>query len=199
MMNLFANIFFIAGMHLAVAMTPGPNTLAICCVASAGSRRDGLSAAAGVVTATGLWVGIALLGAGAVIARNGQLFTGLRVLAALYLLWIGLRMLAAPQVRRAVPTGGRPFAVGLLTALANPLAIAFWMGTFLSAIPATAPVHVYAGIFALIILQSTIWYSLLAILFSSALRGRPFGASRLLRYVAAGAMIVIGVSALGPR
>lgn len=197
-MDAFNNILTISGLHLAMAMMPGPNTFAICCVASAGSRRDGLSVAAGVITATGLWAGIALLGAGAVIAWNHQLFLGLRAVASLYLVWIGLRILVAPATLRRVLSGGQPFLLGLLTALANPFAIAFWLGTFLAAIPETAPDHHYARIFALIILQSLIWYSSLAILFSSALRGQSFHAAPVLRYVAAAAMIVIGLNALAP-
>ena len=160
-MDFLSSIFVVSGLHLAVAMTPGPSTFAICCAASTGSRRDGLSAAAGVVTATGLWFGIALFGAGTVIAWSNQLFL-------------------------------------LVTALANPFAIAFWLGTFLTALPATAPDHLYARIFGLIILQSLIWYSSLAILFSTAMRGRTFGTTRLLRGITAGAMIAAGLNALIP-
>ena len=94
--------------------------------------------------------------------------------------------------------GERPFLVGLVTALANPFAIAFWLGTFLTALPATAPDHLYARIFGLIILQSLIWYSSLAILFSTAMRGRTFGTTRLLRGITAGAMIAAGLNALIP-
>lgn len=197
-MDFLANVLFVSGLHLATAMTPGPNTLAICCTASAGSRRDGLSVAAGVVAATALWVSVALLGIGMVIARNDQLFAVLRFASAAYLIWIGLRMLAAPAIGQALMNHGQPFLVGLLTALANPLAIAFWLGTFLAAIPADAPDHVYAEIFLLIIFQSVIWYSFLAIMFSSIMRGRTFGATRILRYVVAVAMIVIGLSVLYP-
>lgn len=197
-MDPLANIFTILGLHLAVAMTPGPNTLAICSVASAGSRRDGLSVVVGVVVATGLLAGIAILGAGALIAWNRHLFLGLRVVGALYLIWIGLRMLFAPSVPQASIVKGQPFLVGLLTALTNPFSIAFWFGTFLAAVPASAPDHFYARIFGLIILQSLVWYSSLAILFSTAMRGRTLGTTRLLRYVTAGALILIGLSAIFP-
>ena len=197
-MDPFANIFTIVGLHLAVAMTPGPNTLAICSVASTGSQRDGLSVAVGVVVATGLLAGIAILGAGAVIACNHHLFLGLRVVGALYLIWIGLRILTAPAISKASIIKGQPFLVGLLTALTNPFAIAFWFGTFLAAVPASAPDHFYARIFGLIILQSLIWYSSLAILFSTAMRGRTLGTARLMRYVTAGALILIGTSAMVP-
>lgn len=197
-MDISSSMIIVSGLHLAMAMTPGPNVLAICSVASAGSRRDGLSVAAGVVAATGLWAGIALLGAGAVIAWNHQLFLGLRVMASLYLIWLGLRMLIAPSVQHGTITRGQPFLIGLLTALANPFAIAFWLGTFLAAIPASAPDHLYARIFGLIILQSLVWYSSLAILFSTAMRGRTLGTARLLRYVTAGALILIGLSGIVP-
>ena len=141
---------------------------------------------------------LALLGADAAADRNGHVFLALRVLAALYLIWLGLRMLTACPLRRDVMAGRQPFLLGLLTALANPIAIAFWLGTFLAAIPAAAPGYLYAEIFILIIGQSVIWYSFLAILFSSAMRGRSFAAGRLSRYVAAAAMIAVGLGALAP-
>ena len=144
----------------------------------------------------GLQVGLHILGAGAVIAWNHHLFLGLRVVGALYLIWIGLRILTAPAIPKASIIKGQPFLVGLLTALTNPFAIAFWFGTFLAAVPASAPDHFYARIFGLIILQSLIWYSSLAILFSTAMRGRTLGTARLMRYVTAGALILIGTSAM---
>lgn len=197
-MDILANLLVICGLHLGIAMTPGPNTLAICCVASAGTRRDGLWVAAGVVAATGLWVGLALLSVGAALAQDSALVTGLRIAAAVYLMGSGLRMLASSPARKAAPVGGQPFLMGLLTALANPLALAFWLGTFLAAIPAPAPRYFYAEIFTLIILQSVLWYFFLAIVFSSAMRGRTFATARITRQLAAGAVIAVGVAALWP-
>lgn len=198
MMDMVSTLAVVSGLHLTMAISPGPNTLAICCAASAGTRRDGLSVAAGVIAATGLWVGIALLGADAVADRNGQVFPVLRTLAGLYLIWIGVRMLGAGSAGGGVMAGRRPFLLGLLTALANPFSIAFWLGTFLAALPAAAPDRLYAEVFILIIGQSVIWYCLLAVLFSSAMRGRGLAAARLMRYVAAGVSIAIGVGALVP-
>lgn len=195
-MEFFSTIALVSGMHIVLAMTPGPNTFAICCLASTGSRQAGLSAAAGVVAATGLWVGIALFGAGMAIVQDNLIFLILRYLTAAYLIWIGLRMLILPAAWRSVSGQGQPFCVGFLTGLTNPFAITFWLGAFLGVIPATAPSHVYAEIFCVIILQTMAWYFFLAILFSSAMRGQTFGAARSLRYVAALAMIVIGLNSL---
>lgn len=195
-MDAFSYIPFISGLHLAVAVTPGPSTLAICCVASAGSRFEGLSVAAGVVTATALWVSAALMGTGAMIASHTQIVAVFRSAAAVYLLWTGFRMLAVPAVSRPAARPGQPFLMGLLTSLGNPLSIAFWLGAFLAAVPEDASNTVYVAIFSVIILQSVVWYFLLAMLFSSGLRiGFP-GAARIARFVAAGVMIAVGLNIL---
>lgn len=196
--DLAASILVILGLHLAMAMTPGPNTLTICSVAGAGSRQDGLSVVAGLVGATGLWVGAALFGMMSLTTRHDEIYVAFQSSAAVLLIWTGVRMMAVSP-RPSIRTGPRrPFIAGLLTGLANPLAIAFWTGTFLTAIPRTAPHSVYPLIFILIIVQTTLWYSLLAILSSTAMRGRTFAATRLLRVVAAGTMIVVGLDALLP-
>ncbi len=195
-MSYFGDILFICGLHLAIAVSPGPSTVAICCSASMVTRRAGLSVAAGIVTATGLWAGAALLGAGAVIAYHEHLLMILRLSSGIYLTGIGLRMLVMPPAWNSPRACGQPFLLGLLTALSNPVALAFWLGTFLTVIPATATNRFYAAIFALIILQSTVWYFLLAVLSSSVLPGRIFGAARSLRQIGAGTMILIGLNAL---
>ena len=195
-MLYFGDTIYICGLHLAIAVSPGPNTVAICCSASMVSRRAGLSVAAGVVTATGLWAGMALLGAGAAVARHEHLLVILRISSGVYLTGIGLRMLVTPPAWNSPRACGQPFLLGLLTALSNPVALAFWLGTFLTAMPPTATDRFYATIFALIILQSTAWYFLLAVLSSSTLPGRVFGAARSLRQIGAGTMILIGLNAL---
>lgn len=192
----FSDILFIAGLHLAVAISPGPNTFAICATASSGSRRQGLCVAAGVVAGTGLWIAVAMLGVGAILSRHDGVLDVLRGAAALYLMGFGLRMLASPPAGFMGTRQGPSFALGLLTALTNPLAMAFWLGAFLAAIPADAPSPVYLGIFLVIMFQSAVWYSFLAVLFSSTLRGQGFPAARVLRFIAGAAMILVGLNVL---
>ena len=164
-MGPFNDVLLIAGLHLSVAISPGPNTFAICAAASGGSRRQGLFVAAGVVAGTGLWIAIAMLGLGAILPRHDAALAVLRGAAALFLMGIGLRMLVLAPAGPAGARQGTPFALGLLTAVTNPLAMAFWLGAFLAALPPDAPRPVYLGIFAVIIFQSAIWYSFLAVLF----------------------------------
>lgn len=196
--NMGNDILAILALHLAAAITPGPNTLAVCCAASIGKRRDALAVAAGIALATGLWVAIALLGAGAVIAWNPRLLLGMRAFGAAYLVWVGVGFLLPRAVRSIGPAGGHPLLVGLLTGLTNPFSVAFWLGSFLAAIPETAPNHLYVRIFGLIVLQSAVWYSSLALLFSTILRGRNIAEMPLLRHVAGAVMITIGLNALIP-
>ena len=142
-MDLLPSLIALAGMHLLMAMVPGPNTVVVSHFSAAQSRRHGLAATAGVVLASLLWVGLSLAGIGLLLQEAGTLYRLLRLLGALYLLYIGLRLLRGAWRRPTTSTapapapapapaqalgwlGNRPFTAGLLTTLSNPKSAVFW-------------------------------------------------------------------------
>jgi len=192
----------IAAMHLLMAMLPGPNTVVVSWLSATSSRSDGLRAVAGVVVASLIWVVLSLWGFGLLLLDTGWLYRVLRLLGAAYLAYIGLRMLRAgwrasdldPLASQPKLGGRRPFMAGVLTTLSNPKSAVFWTSAFLVAVPPHAPVWVYAGIVAIIAVQSTLWYGTVAFLFSSGfIRQRYLRLSRWLDLVTGTVMVFLGL------
>ena len=82
------------------AASPGPTFMIVSNASIAGSRRLGLLAVCGVLLATLTWALLAAIGLGVVIARLPALYTALQVAGALYLVWLGVKMLVTALRQR---------------------------------------------------------------------------------------------------
>ncbi len=184
-MDLLPSLLALAGMHLLMAMIPGPNTVVVSHFSAAQSRRHGLAATVGVVLASLLWVGLSLAGIGLLLQEAGTFYRLLRLLGALYLLYIGLRLLRGAWRRPATSTApapaqalgwldNRPFTAGLLTTLSNPKSAVFWTSVFAVALPAQPPGWFYGAVLGVIAMQSALWYGLVALLLSTGLARRSY-------------------------
>ncbi|SJZ37328.1 Threonine/homoserine/homoserine lactone efflux protein [Enhydrobacter aerosaccus] len=201
-MEFVPNLLTLAGMHILVAMLPGPNTVVVGWLSATRSRYDGLRAVAGIVLATLIWVVLALWGVGAVLVEAGWLYRSLRLLGAIYLIYVGVRMLRAGWQRKSeTPTieqprfsSRRPFVTGLFTTLSNPKSAVFWTSAFLVAVPSHAPTWFYVAVIAVIAVQSVLWYGGLALFFSTGFaRLQYVRLARRLDVLAGGIMILLGL------
>jgi threonine efflux protein len=200
-MEFIPSLMALAGMHLLMAMLPGPNTVVVSWLSATRSRRDGVLAAAGVVLASLIWVAFALWGVGALLLEAGWLYRALRLLGAAYLIYIGLRMwhagLRTSAATAANPprfAGRSPFATGLVTTLSNPKSAVFWTSAFLVAVPPHAPAWVYGAILAIIAVQSFLWYGGVALFFSTGFAQQQYlRLARRLDLLTGGVMIALGV------
>lgn len=202
-MEFLPSLLTLAGMHLLAAMLPGPNTVVVSWLSATASRRDGLGAMAGVVTASLVWVVLSLWGFGAVLLEAGWLYRVLRLLGAAYLVYVGVRMLRAGWQRRTLVgseaerpplAGRRPFMAGLMTTLSNPKSAVFWTSAFLVAVPPHAPAWLYLAIVAVIGVQATLWYGAVALLLSTGVaRANYLRLARYLDGLAGGVMVFLGV------
>ena len=189
----------LSGMHLLMAMLPGPNTVVVSWLSATRSRGEGLKAVAGVALASLIWVGFALWGVGALLLEAGWLYRLLRIAGACYLVWVGLRMLraglAGGHAAGAPKVGARgPFLTGLTTTLSNPKSAVFWTSAFLVAVPPHAPGWVYGAILAIVGVQSALWYGAIAVFFSTGLARRAYlRMARALDLLAGGVMVALGL------
>lgn len=120
---------------IALALVPGPNvTLVI-----ANGLRHGLSAAAlniaGAQLGLALIVSVVALGLSALMAAAGIWFEWIRWIGAVYLIWLGLRLVLAPvrgdeAGHRTRMPGGGFFWQGLVVVLSNPKVLLFY-GAFI--------------------------------------------------------------------
>lgn len=201
-MEFLPSLLTLAGLHLLMAMLPGPNTVVVSWLATTASRGDGLRATAGIVTASLVWVVLSLFGVGALLLEAGMLYATLRLLGAAYLIHVGVRMLRAGwrapeagegQARPAL-AGRHPFLAGLLTTLSNPKSAVFWTSAFLVAVPPHAPVWLYAAIVGVIAVQSALWYGAVALLLSTGVARRSYlRLARWLDLIAGGVMVALGL------
>src|SRR5215217_7170459 len=93
-----------------IAIVPGPTVTVIIANSLAHGTRAGLLNVAGTQLGLGLMMAILIVGLSSVIAAMSWLFDGLRIAGALYLIYIGYRLLRAPdgmaERKTQAPRGG---------------------------------------------------------------------------------------------
>jgi threonine/homoserine/homoserine lactone efflux protein len=119
-----------------VVLLPGPDTLVVVRNLMRGGRRVAARTVLGVLSGLTVWVVTAVLGLSAVLRASHDAYIGLRIVGAVYLVYLGVRSLrshagaeqaTASPPRRILGTG---YTAGLLTDLLNPKVGVFFV-TFL--------------------------------------------------------------------
>jgi threonine efflux protein len=163
----------IALIHLMAAISPGPSF--VMSVRTAAS--DGFPAALGLAVGLGLgaviWALAALLGLHLLFELAPTLLTVFKVAGAVFLLWIAIQTWrhAREPLPTAVPgTAGRGpaagFRLGLLTQLANPKPAVFFGAVFVGLVPPGTSHAALAALLAVLFLDETLWYAIVARVFS---------------------------------
>jgi threonine/homoserine/homoserine lactone efflux protein len=116
-----------------IAVIPGPTVTVIVANSLAHGTRAGLLNVAGTQLGLGLMMVILIVGLSSVIAAMSWLFDWLRIAGAVYLVYIGYRLLRSPDAianaKAPTPRGGF-FLQGFLVMMSNPKAL-FWFGAFI--------------------------------------------------------------------
>ncbi|WP_179995113.1 leucine efflux protein LeuE [Acinetobacter sp. YH16053] len=137
---------FIIGTTL-IVLLPGPNSLYVMSVASRFGIRTGYAAAFGVFTGDLILIVCTILGAASLLHAFPWLFTLLKVVGALYLGYLGIKLLIAayktwfPQTRTShanlstTATSNttervHPYRTALMISVINPKAILFYLSFF---------------------------------------------------------------------
>jgi threonine/homoserine/homoserine lactone efflux protein len=124
-----AHLAAFLGVSLVVIVTPGQDTALTIRNTLSGGRRGGVVTAAGVASGQVTWALAASAGLSAVLIASKPLFTGLRIAAAAYLVFLGAQALVAAVRGRAERSAGRrrpAYRQGLLSNLGNPKMVVFF-------------------------------------------------------------------------
>jgi RhtB (resistance to homoserine/threonine) family protein len=126
---------FLAISALLIVM-PGPDTAVVTKNALLGGRRAGVFCAVGVTLGLTVWTIAAALGVAALLQASATAFLVLKIVGAIYLIWIGIQMLRARDLVTAATRAGHgvaPHAArakalrqGLLSDLSNPKIAVFF-------------------------------------------------------------------------
>jgi threonine/homoserine/homoserine lactone efflux protein len=111
-------------------LIPGPSVLFIVARALAHGRRAALASVAGNTVGVAVLVVLVAVGLGAVAAESIAVFTGLKLVGAAYLIYLGIHtyrtrgeLLGA--LTPVAGTGGRLFRQGVVVGVTNPKALVF--------------------------------------------------------------------------
>lgn len=128
----------------ALLLIPGPTVLLVLSYALSQGRRVAVASASGVAFGDFVAMSLSLAGLGALVMASATLFTILKWIGAVYLVWLGIKLI------RSTPASGLPLTpdvteargvfahTALVTAL-NPKSIAFFIAFVPQFITPTAP------------------------------------------------------------
>ena len=195
----------ILGFSLAAGLatvTPGLDTALVLRAAAAEGRQRGMQAALGIALGCLVWGLAVSAGLGALLSISRLAYDTLRIAGALYVLWLGGRMLAAafrgpaPAEELAAPDAPRSWLLrGFLTNLLNPKVGVFYV----TLLPLFVPVGVNVTGFSMVLAtihaaEAIAWFALLTALMGS-LAGwiQRRGVTRALDGITGSVLIAFGV------
>ena len=128
---------FLVASNLLLAI-PGPTVLVVVSYALGHGRRPAAAVVAGVTLGDFTAMTCSMLGLGAILAASSFVFTGLRWLGGLYLIYLGFKLWRAPVVTPDAPAPAlslkRIFAHAYAVTALNPKSIIFFIA-FITIIP----------------------------------------------------------------
>ncbi|RKU00292.1 amino acid transporter [Burkholderia sp. Nafp2/4-1b] len=164
---------------LLAVISPGPDFAMVTRNSLMLSRRAGLLTACGIGLGVTIHVSYTLLGVGLLVRQSLWLFNAVKLVGALYLIYLGAKMLAAKPEDGRPATAAAPLSdlaalrTGFLTNALNPKTTVFIVSLFMQAVRPDTPLIVQIGYGAFIALAHAGWFSLVALCFSAdAVRDR---------------------------
>jgi threonine/homoserine/homoserine lactone efflux protein len=122
-------IFLVAA--LIIAAVPGPGIFYVAARTLSGGRSAGVASTVGTALGGLVHVVAGGLGVSAIILASAQLFTALKLIGALYLVWLGIRTFREAGHRPPEPIdrvdGRRAFLEGVVVEATNPKTAAFFL------------------------------------------------------------------------
>lgn len=182
-MRHLALIGTVALVHLLAVISPGPDFLMAVRNSLAYSRRTGIYTAIGFGCGIAVHVAYCIGGLALIISRSLPLFNAIKILGASYLAYVGIRSLlskAGPlaegaEARRADIPALAAVRMGFITNVLNPKATLFFLSLFTLVITPGTPAPVLAAISVILVADTVLWFSLVAVLMTQARVRAVFG------------------------
>lgn len=117
---------------VALAASPGPALLYVAARTLAGGRREGFASSLGTALGGLVHVIGGAIGVSAILMASAEIFAALKLLGALYLVWLGIRTwrtatLDPGPVKVSAAGTGRAFLDGVVVEALNPKTAAFFL------------------------------------------------------------------------
>ncbi len=172
----FALFLTIIGIHLAAAISPGPAFVVSVRIAVSDGFNNAAALAVGFGLGAAVWAAAAMTGIALLFELVPALFTGLKLVGAVFLLFLAFMMWRhardpmeldsiEPTKQRTALGAAR---LGFLTFLSNPKSAVFFGAIFIGLVPPETDLLWQAAIVAVIFTNETLWYVVVARVFSTA-------------------------------
>ena len=133
LMSIEVYLAYVAACIL-ITIIPGPTVTLIIANSLTHGTRAGLLNVAGTQLGLAIMLGVLLVGLSSIIATMGFWFDWVRIAGAVYLIWLGWKLLRANagfgEVGRTPKPRGGFFLQGFLVLMSNPKAL-LWFGAFI--------------------------------------------------------------------
>jgi len=170
--------------NLMGAASPGPAFLVVSRTAVSEGRRAGLATGLGVSSATVVWAFAMIHGLALLLAVAAWLFHLIQAIGAVYLFYLGWKLVrhaADPLAMAGALPGGRRlsgYRRGFLINITNPKLAVFFGSVFSQVYGPGYPEWVNLVVLAAIALDEVVWYSIVALAFSSAPAQAAYGRAK---------------------
>jgi threonine/homoserine/homoserine lactone efflux protein len=188
------SLFLLAA--ITIAVIPGPGIFYVTARTLSGGRRAGIASTLGTALGGLVHAVAGGLGVSAIILASAQLFTGLKLAGALYLIWLGIRTFREagkmPPAQASPAGAARAFREGVVVEALNPKTAAF----FLALIPqflepaAGHPALQFAALGLISVALNTL-ADVIVVVMASAARNRLTSGPRLVQRLRQGSGIFL--------
>jgi threonine efflux protein len=190
--------------HWLVTMSPGPNTLLVAQTAVSNGRPNAFVVIAGICASGAIWVTSAAFGLKAVFVASPWLYSVVRLAGAIYLAWLGLKLLRSRPtplmefgVNRAILPLRTSFVRGFVSNITNPKTLVYFSSVFGTFMPPDAGPATVLAVVLITWICNFGWYGGLTVLLSSVAARRIYSrAALVIDRIAGLAMILFGLKAV---
>jgi RhtB (resistance to homoserine/threonine) family protein len=160
-----AHLLVFVGVAAIVIVVPGPDTAVVTKNVLVHGRRAALGTSLGVSAGLAVWTVAAAVGVASVVRASAVAFTVLKLVGALYLIWLGIQALRAAGHERGSRRASGPamgalggFRQGLFSDLANPKIGIFFTSLLPQFVDPGRPVLLpFLALGAVFVLMTVVW------------------------------------------
>lgn len=184
MANYTAQFITICGLHLLAVASPGPDFAIVLRQSITHGRPVALWTSVGIGAGILVHTAYSLLGIGLLVKSSATAFTVMKIAAAAYLAWIGLKAMRAKpapldRIQAEITSPSAPkrssaFITGFMTNALNPKATLFFLAVFSVVIDPQTPRYLQASYGLWMAVMTAAWFSLVSIVFTQEPVRRAF-------------------------
>ena len=189
-------------LNLLAAVSPGPDFVMTVRNSLCYSRRAGIFTSLGISLGLGIHLIYCAAGVGYIISKSLLLFSIIKWLGVIYLIYMGISSILAKGSKLEV-TGERigpdltrmqAFKMGFLTNVLNPKATLFFLSLFTFVIGNATPLYVILTIAVIILGTAFVWFTIVSIFLAQQRVQRIFlKYEKAINYTLGGFLILLGI------